>query len=687
MDHSTLSFDGISQGSNLHANGDEQSGPLYSLHSSMTGLERSVSHRSALLRRKNSLSSSGAASLREVKDFRHRDNLLPEPKRLEDASVNATALVERRERLNQRAKRLPNLQRYSGPELVGHQAAVLRPQGLNETKSEKGLQQGLVLRDVSTLSQSRGTDETIGTFFALQTSTSNTGHSTQQRGVQVILDANELNMTNFQPTRKLEQSVLLRPDSLESRDGLANDVIPIRGPMDTDKRDVVDRSSAPHTDALQIDCSANHTFLGYQIPGNTMRDAMLASRSTAAAYWQYSLYQGPGGKGDRVKVHYCRSLATTERIAQLFLNQAVVGFDIEWKPQAAASDGTKKNVSLIQFATEERIALFHIARYAGDDSINVLVAPTLKRIMENPSISKVGVAVKADCTRLRKFMGIKAQGLFELSHLYNLVKFSGGNVKKINKRLVALAQQVEEHLQLPMYKGDVRSSDWSEELNYQQIQYAASDSYAGLRLYDVMEGKRKALDPMPPRPAHAELNLPIQLVNGQTVATYDDSEEAPKETEVVDEQPVDMEEMARDFFNIAIEDYQKDEDSATRKQSTSTLGKSPEIVAAEEWIRDRQSQLPPAHKARASPALLRAYALWHHQERTVLEAAALLRDPPLQSATVSNYILGAIKMERLPFDAGRLHDVLECVPESVVKARYQALSKSTNQEESRRTHG
>ncbi|MCJ1257067.1 hypothetical protein MMC24_004892 [Lignoscripta atroalba] len=445
------------------------------------------------------------------------------------------------------------------------------------------------------------------------------------------------------------------------------------------KRSSVTADSLPYeasddaTPACQIDELRPAQTPRFRIPETRLRDAMLSSRSTAAAYWQYSLYRGP--KGEKVKVHYCKSRETTERISQLFLDQEVVGFDIEWKPQALAIEGAKKNVSLIQLASEERIALFHIARFAKDDNIVDLVAPTLKRIMENPHISKVGVSVKADCTRLRKFMGIEARGLFELSHLYKLVKFSAGNVKRIDKRLVALGQQVEEHLQLPMWKGDVRSSDWSEELSYKQIEYAASDSYAGLQLYDIMEGKRKALSPTPPRPAHAELNLPIRLANGQTVATYDEPEEVLKENVADNDQLVDMEEMAREFLDIAIEDNGKFQAPIKPKQSPPDSQKSSEIVTAEDWIRRWRSDLPKNYKSKVTPAFLRAYSLWHHQEKSVAEAAALLRDPPLQTSTVSNYILEAIRMESLPFVAGRLPDVFEHLHESIARGRYQSLRR------------
>ena len=416
----------------------------------------------------------------------------------------------------------------------------------------------------------------------------------------------------------------------------------------------------------------------FQIPEAELRKAMLANGSTAAAYWRYSLYED--SKGSKPLVHYCQSLKTTERVAQLFLGKTVIGFDIEWKPNATSEDGVKKNVSLIQLASEERIALFHVARYAKDGVEN-LVSLCLKRVMEDPNITKVGVSVKSDCTRLAKYMGIQARGIFELSHLYKLIKHSTGNIKLIDKKLVALAKQVEEHLQLPLFKGSVRSSDWSEALSYDQIRYAASDSYAGLQLYNLMETKRNALIPTPPRPAHAELNLPILLANGQTVSAYDMSEDATvDETPSKDDakEPIQIEEMARDFTSITIEDSELTDPTAELKKQDISTSKPPEIVSAESWIQQWRMDLPADYKPKVTTAFLRAYFLWHYLDKTVTEAAIILRDPPLQKTTVANYILEALRIERLPYQVDKVADVLVCLPDPVSKRRYQTLWKEVN---------
>ncbi|KAI9754205.1 MAG: hypothetical protein M4579_004801 [Chaenotheca gracillima] len=294
-------------------------------------------------------------------------------------------------------------------------------------------------------------------------------------------------------------------------------------------RPKVERSrpaSTPYPETL-LDSETRERILAYQIPEDLRQQARSAASDSEAACWRSNLYRN--AEGQKPMVHWCRKKDAAEKVAQLFLSERVLGFDIEWKPQALAFEGIKRNVSVIQLASPERIALFHIALF-NETTAAELIPPTLKKIIEDPEISKAGVAIRADCTRLRKFLSIEARALFELSHLYKLVKYSSGNSANVNKRLVSLAAQVEEHLELPLWKGDaVRSSDWSKPLSMPQIEYAASDSYAALHLFDAMETKRKALRPMPPCPAHAELNLPIRLADGDSIASTEVEEEPVEE--------------------------------------------------------------------------------------------------------------------------------------------------------------
>lgn len=278
-------------------------------------------------------------------------------------------------------------------------------------------------------------------------------------------------------------------------------------PSQVQSEDSVEETS-DQLDEGEEDEAEEHIPLSYQIPENKLRAAMSASPNTRSSYWSTKLYRGP--EGQNISTHYCRDMKVAERVAQYFLEEKILGFDIEWKPNAHPKS-IKQNASLIQLASEDRIALFHISLFAGTKPAD-LIPPTLKIILESPTILKVGVAVKSDFTRLTKYLGIQSRGVFELSRLHNLVEWHATDPNKASKKLVSLATQVQMHLQLPLYKGEqllddpedmssVRESDWSKSLNMKQIHYAAADAYAGFRLYHILEWKRKQLRPTPASPA------------------------------------------------------------------------------------------------------------------------------------------------------------------------------------------
>ena len=451
------------------------------------------------------------------------------------------------------------------------------------------------------------------------------------------------------------------------------------------------------------------TPLGFHIPREKLQNAMGAAPLSPTSFWKYNLYRGPEGEKDTVKVHYCRNIEDTERIAQLFLDEEVIGFDIEWKTHAVARDGVKSNVALIQISSERRVALFHLALYVNAVIPRDFVAPSIKKIMESPNITKVGVSIKADCTRLKRYLEIQPCGLFELSHLYKLVKYSNGDVKKINRMLVSLADQVREHLCLPLCKGEVRSSDWSRELCHQQIQYAASDSYAAFQLFHILEAKRKALDPIPPRPAHAEMNLPIKLSDAHTAAATSHevvrvNNESNQCSEICPN--ISVLELISDMDRISLDDPISSPSTpmsfpltakstapakplAARLYSSKPTNAPPssELSRANIWVEQYHrlnTNLSAPCKSYAKPAELRAYALWHEQGLDIPIIARLLRDPPLQNGTVANYIGRAIQCEKLPYRSERIaaleqYGELYGVPGSGWKIFRQRRQKSKQQ--------
>ncbi|KAK3685558.1 exonuclease-like protein [Podospora appendiculata] len=440
------------------------------------------------------------------------------------------------------------------------------------------------------------------------------------------------------------------------------------------------------------------TPLKYKISPEAFREAKQAAEGSPESFWSYSLYRGPSedgkSEGPKPKVHYCKSMHTTERVIQrYFMDEKLLGFDLEWAPDATRLQGARRNVCVVQLASESRIAIFHLALYPRNDS---LLAPSLKKIMEDPTITKAGVWIKGDCTRLRKFLGVEARGIFELSNLHRLVKYSmSGEHKLINRKLVSLATQVQEWLHLPLFKGsDVRSSDWSQELQMNQILYSASDAYVAVHLYALLDHHRKNLDPVPPLPHHAELGLPIELAHGGLLPNADEAQDQEQGAAAEDaatagpNEPVLTSKYLKsinDTINIEQENDLQEPIVIDTTITTTTTAKEPKqaprpkdprIAKAELWANSYRFTNP---KARSPAYILRAYYLWYKNEDLAPEqVAALLREPPLQTSTVIQYLFEGIRLDKLPYSSRRMRiEVLERMSkEQMTTARYKVFLRA-----------
>ncbi|KAG4290647.1 hypothetical protein FPRO06_02533 [Fusarium proliferatum] len=403
--------------------------------------------------------------------------------------------------------------------------------------------------------------------------------------------------------------------------------------------------------ALTESVTAPLTSLDYTIDANLWDTARKSKAGSSQSFWSYRMYRQvqENGEEQKVKVHYCTSKHTMEHVCErYFSNEKVIGFDLEWfVARGPASSNPRRNVSLIQIASPSRVGLFHVALFPRDD----FVAPTFKRIMEDESVTKVGVAIKGDCTRLKNNLGINSKGIFELSHLYKLVKYSkAGELDRINKVMVSLAVQTQEMLGLPLFKGDdVRSSNWMMRLSADQVAYSASDAYAGLQLYYVLEQERMKLQPTPPRPAFVEQNLPIRFLTADNVDESDTTSDSG-EHEVVTDVEVRLETPeTRPTPSIA-----KPTTKATPQPEDNPHDtRDPRILAAEKHAQKYHSITRP----KLTPPLssLRTYYMWYNnQDLTPEVVATLLRTPPLKTNTVVSYILDAIVSGGLPYSKARL---------------------------------
>ncbi|RBQ77584.1 hypothetical protein FVER14953_05166 [Fusarium verticillioides] len=432
--------------------------------------------------------------------------------------------------------------------------------------------------------------------------------------------------------------------------------------------------------ALAESVTAPLTSSDYTIDANLWDTARKSEAGSSQSFWSYKMYRKVQGNGEeqKVKVHYCTSKHTMEHVCErYFSDEKVIGFDLEWLvARGPANSNPRRNVSLIQIASPSRIGLFHVALFPRDD----FVAPTFKRIMEDESVTKVGVAIKGDCTRLKNNLGINSKGILELSHLYKLVKYSkAGELDRINKVMVSLAVQTQEMLGLPLFKGDdVRSSNWMMRLSADQVAYSASDAYVGLQLYYVLEQERMKLQPTPPRPAFVEQNLPIKFLTADDVDESDTTSESA-ESEVIADAEVRLETPeARPTPSLATPTTKVTPQPEDNSHDT----RDPRILAAEKHAQQYRSTTRP----KSTPPLssLRTYYMWYdNQDLTPVDVATLLRTPPLKTNTVVSYILDAIISEGLPYSKSRLRTevLVHLAPQSLVSARYRALVDASQESE------
>ncbi|KAJ4250863.1 hypothetical protein NW757_007063 [Fusarium falciforme] len=423
------------------------------------------------------------------------------------------------------------------------------------------------------------------------------------------------------------------------------------------------------------------TCLDYNIDPEKHEAAQNSKQGTDESFWSYTMYQRPMPDGElqKVKVHYCTSKHTMEHVCKTYFeDEKVLGFDLEWMSWARKPHGPRANVSLIQLASPSRIGLFHVALFRSDD----YVAPTFKKIMEDESVTKVGVAIKGDCTRLKTHLGVETKGIFELSHMYKLVKYSKlGQYDRINKALISLAIQAEEFLGLPLYKGDsVRSSNWMALLSAKQVTYSASDAYAGLNLFYVLDQERQKLDPCPPRPEFAEKGLPIKFLTADDVDESDEISDQDSETSAAVE---------ADLTNVEVEGELEEPVVEVSPPPAPIPAKQPQpqpkdlrIIAAEKKVQERRAAKDQIFKVTTSA--LRTYFLWHDNEDLPPESIAkLLRTPPLQTNTVVSYIMDAVVVDHMPFSKSRLRsEVLVLLAPDAMRRRpkYQALIDKTREE-------
>jgi ribonuclease D len=172
----------------------------------------------------------------------------------------------------------------------------------------------------------------------------------------------------------------------------------------------------------------------------------------------------PGGF--RGKITLVDSEAKALRASLLLLGARTVGLDTESRPSFRR--GESYPIALVQIATHKRAFLYRVRPGAPYRS--------LKRLIENPRVRKIVQGAREEARELRRDLGIEARGFVDLP---TAAKAAGQT--ELNLR--ALAARV---LGIRITKSAQRSNWANPELSTAQIEYAATDAWACLAVYEKL---------------------------------------------------------------------------------------------------------------------------------------------------------------------------------------------------------
>lgn len=149
---------------------------------------------------------------------------------------------------------------------------------------------------------------------------------------------------------------------------------------------------------------------------------------------------------------------------------SLVGFDTETKP--SFKKGCVNKVALMQLSTDTRHYLIRLNRLG--------LPEPLKRFLENPDITKVGLSVHDDFSVLRRCAPVEPQGFIELQQYVRHFHIADASLQKIYA--IVFGRRISKKQRLTNWEADT--------LTPQQQAYAALDASACLHLYQHLNDGR-----------------------------------------------------------------------------------------------------------------------------------------------------------------------------------------------------
>lgn len=152
----------------------------------------------------------------------------------------------------------------------------------------------------------------------------------------------------------------------------------------------------------------------------------------------------------------------------------VVGFDIEWRPQFVSKrdGGTENQTAVLQLGVEASCLVLHIFHMSE-------LPRSLISILGDKNILKVGVGIEEDASKLRRHRGLVCEGITDIQKMVQTTERGQQfGLKALAQRFLGI--ELEKCKRITM-------SNWENfPLTLRQIEYAALDAWAGVKIYHAI---------------------------------------------------------------------------------------------------------------------------------------------------------------------------------------------------------
>ena len=164
----------------------------------------------------------------------------------------------------------------------------------------------------------------------------------------------------------------------------------------------------------------------------------------------------------------------TEKAVDYLLSSDILGVDTETRP--SFHRGEMHKVALLQVSTRDTCFLFRL-NHTG-------ITPAIKRLLEDTTVKKIGLSWHDDILMLRKRQEFTPGLFIDLQDIVGSIGIEDRSLQKLYANV--FGQKISKRQRLTNWEIDV--------LNDKQKQYAATDAWSCINLYEEIVRLRKTGD-------------------------------------------------------------------------------------------------------------------------------------------------------------------------------------------------